>query len=98
MALSAHGLPELGPGAKQQDPKVVAIDPEFMADLLDGPLDALRYDIDYSALVSRQLRERLSERLNEQLGGAKPPAGQPASPQDQLRNQLRERLRGLLGR
>ena len=63
-----------------------------------GPLDALRYDIDYSALASRQLRERLSEKLNEQLGGAKPPAGQPASPQDQLRDQLRERLRGLLGR
>ena len=65
---------------------------------LHGPLDALKYEVDTSALVSRELRERLKERLDERLG-AKPPAGQkPASPRDELRDQVRERLRGLLGR
>jgi AsmA protein len=69
---------------------------------IHGPLDALRYDVDYRGLASDSLRERLNQRLNERLGGkaeGKTEDGKPApSPQDQLRDQVRDRLKGILGR
>jgi AsmA protein len=77
---------------------------------LHGPFDAIKYDVDYGALISNtardNLRDRLNQQLNQRLGGAAKggegaPADRgsaPADPRDQVRDAVRDRLKGILGR
>ena len=67
---------------------------------LSGPLDAMKYQVDYSAaateLAKSRLGDKLKERLQERLGGGKPPA-EAGSAQGGGGSAV-DKIRGLLGR
>jgi AsmA protein len=63
---------------------------------LSGPLDAMKYDVDYSAVARDVAKSRIGEKLKERLGvGASAgPSGQGGSSVEQKL----DKLKGLLGR
>jgi AsmA protein len=76
-----------------------------------GPLDALKYDVDYRGLLTDSVKDRLNQQLNQRLGQAlggkgeapkadaqKGGAAPSQDPKDVLRDQVRDRLKGILGR
>ncbi|MBL8382009.1 MAG: AsmA family protein [Burkholderiales bacterium] len=79
---------------------------------INGPLDALKYDVQYGAIagsvVTEKVKDSVKDRLGERLGITKPQAapapgapGQPAPAQpapQSPQDKAREKLRGLLGR
>lgn len=59
---------------------------------LAGPLDAIEWQVQWSALASNALKDRLEDKLREKLG-IRPPAD--AAPGASPKDQLKDRLRGL---
>jgi hypothetical protein len=71
-------------------------DPRFQ---LSGPFDALKYRIDFAAMVGGVAKEKAKEAVKNAIGeklgiGAAKPDGQKADP----KNQARDALRGLFKR
>jgi len=60
---------------------------------LTGPLDDMKYDVDYSAVARDVAKSRIGEKLKERLGGGK--SGQGGS---NVQDKLQDKLKGLLGR
>jgi AsmA protein len=60
---------------------------------LSGPLDDMKYDVDYSAVARDVAKSRIGEKLKERLGGGK--SGQGGS---NVQEKLQDKLKGLLGR
>ncbi len=65
---------------------------------LSGPLDDMKYKVDYGAVareaVKSKVGEKLKESLGQRLGGAKPPAGGSG----EGGSNLEQKLKGLFGR
>jgi AsmA protein len=63
---------------------------------LTGPLDAMKYDVDYSAVARDVAKSKIGEKIKERLGGgaSSGPSGQGGS---SIEKKL-DKLKGLLGR
>jgi hypothetical protein len=69
--------------------------PRYPRFQLSGPFDALKYRIDFAAMVSGVAKEAVKNAIGEKLGiGAAKPDGQKADP----KNQARDALEGLFKR
>lgn len=64
---------------------------------LTGPLDDMKYDVDYSAVARDVAKSRIGEKIKERLGGgaSSGPSGQGGS---NVQDKLQDKLKGLLGR
>jgi AsmA protein len=67
---------------------------------LTGPLDNMKYDVDYSAVARDVAKSKIGETIKERLGqslGSKPGEGQSGQGGSGLEKKL-DKLKGLLGR